>query len=277
MPKTEWVVSETRGRKWRVRSCLTAFFLGLMAPAAFPAWEYHGYGSDKEPLCQGMRAHLNKITKANLFKYINNSCAAAGAATYPGFRDPPWEEVDAEQHKELLIELMKYQHLGSEIYFGRTNVYRGGGPMSEIQRQRWEQGIRQEIEGFLSMGGHLRVWRTRLINDFYNNVDFRAPPGPQTVLLLQWPSEMRSDNVVACPAMAKVPISRTSLFIVKDDLSGPDPRVGHASSAIEGWLPMLYEGKTFFIGGGVTLGHDIGFGPFTFCELQYKNINSRSK
>ena len=242
----------------------------LLAQSAFADWKYlHGNGN---PVCDAVRARLNKVTVADLDQFKNHSCNSTGTLTYPGFKEPPWQDLKPNEHAKLIANLLRFADLGAEVYFGHNQVS-WKAHMSQEQQLDFDRRIQQASQDFVARGGRVLLWRTRLVNDFGDPDKLLAPVGPQTVVQLRWPAEVRKDNVLACPTMAKVGDFQSLLFIVKDDLTGPDPRVRHTSSVLLGSVPMLLDGVPYFVAGAggnvVTIGRDLGAGPTDLCELHY--------
>lgn len=256
-----------------VRVCGVLLCLVCTAEATAAGWEFQ-HGEDNE-LCVAMRERLNKLTVSDLDKYPNNSCAATGALSYPDFKEPPWQELDAKQHEALVYKLMRFLNLGSVDYFSRARPGRSDkwAEMSKGQQENFDQQSLQSAREFIARGGRVLLWRTRLVEDFRITNHPYAALGPQTIIQLRYPDELRAENSQACPELSRTPYFPSYLFFVTDDLSGPDPRVGYTSDGLFGSVPMLLDGRPIFLDGAganvITLGWDEGSGPTDFCELYY--------
>ncbi len=251
------------------------FCLACSTQAVAGSWEFHS--GEEDELCIAMRDRLNKLTIRDLKEAPANSCAPLAVVTYPEFEMPPWQELDAKQHEKLIYELFRFLDLGTVAYFGRA---RPGAldkwtEMTKEQQESFNQRRREEAHRFIERGGRLRVWRTRLVEDF-RMFSYRiyAAPGPQTIVQLRYPDERREmANRKVCPELSKIVDAPSHLFFVTDDLSGLDSRLGYTADTLRGSEPLLLDGKVIFRAGAgptvVTLGRDEGSGPSDFCELHY--------
>lgn len=229
-----------------------------------PKWDYNrGQGY---VICDAVLKRLNhyRWTRKMLMEY--SSLGRHVTMTYPGWKEPPWQELDPYQHKDLIRELIKYLDLGANVYFGRKPNPRSKEPTPQ---QREEQ-----LRRVLDDGIRLRIWKTHLIN-WLN--DKPAPPGNQTVVQLVFRiGQNQLDEIrKAYPDKPLIGWS-TSSFIVTDDLKGLDPRVsdwhGHTLS---GHSLVLFDGIPHYIGGSlftITITRDFGSGPSDpFCILELKD------
>lgn len=97
-------------------------------------------GPDKE-LCDAVFAHLISLRPA---------CRIAGTETYPEFREPPWQAVNAHEHRELVKSLLRYAEI--------------------LERPTFEAGLpspddywTMRTDDFLARGGEVLFWRANMI------------------------------------------------------------------------------------------------------------------
>jgi hypothetical protein len=218
-------------------------------------WAYL-YGEGEE-LCDGLIRHLEKYSYPNP-KKLSNSCTWDVAVSYPGFSEPPWEELDIKQHENLIYKLTKY-------------AWAGGEPEKVFPQQ--EQFIRQDVRKFVEQGGHLQLWRTRLIHDFRRKTSFViwAPPGEQNVIQLRHSYELQTKRKPYGPC-GKVPEGMWGrLFIANEDITDVHPDIGYSGMKLAWKTLVIYRGKPYFLSregsSVITVARDNGSGPSDFCEL----------
>ncbi|WP_443191745.1 hypothetical protein [Pseudomonas indica] len=256
------------------------FCLACTTQAVAGSWEFHT--GEEDELCIAMREHLNRLTVRDLNEAPTNSCATTAVRSYPEFKMPPWQELDASKHEALIYELFRFLNLGTVAYFGRA---RPGEldrwtEMTKEQQERFNQLVLEDARRFIERGGRLRVWRTRLVEDFGFVNKLYAAPGPQTIVQLRYPDEIReAANRKVCPELSQAPYAPSHLFFVTEDLSGLDSRLGYTADSLRGSEPLLLDGKPIFRAGSggniVTLGRDEGSGPSVFCELHYQSSEEK--
>jgi hypothetical protein len=229
---------------------------------------------EESNLCLAVRDRLQAITVAGFEKFMGNSCVYSAAVTYPEFEEPPWKELSAVAHENLIYELLRFANLRTKIYFNRqkNNEVNAQSEKLNDRREKFNFRFRQEARDFIVSGGKILIWRTKLVSDFRLAGAGGFAPDQQNVIKLIYPAEFREDNKVACPKVVNVSYSKSLLFFVSDDLTGPDPRIGYTGDSLLGSIPMLWKGRPVFLAGGgnenLTVGWDEGFGPFDFCEIQ---------
>ena len=256
------------------------FCLACSTQAVAGSWEFHS--GEEDELCIAMREHLNRLTVRDLNEAPTNSCATTAVRSYPKFEMPPWQELDAKQHETLIYELFRFLNLDTVAYFGRA---RPGAldlwtEMTKEQQESFNRVQLEKARRFIERGGRLRVWRTRLVEDFGITTEIYAAPGPQTIVQLRYPDEIReAANRKVCPELSRAPYAPSYLFFVTDDLSGLDSRLGYTADTLVGSEPLLLDGKIVFRAGAgptvVTLGRDKGFGPYDFCSLHYQSSEEK--
>lgn len=245
------------GRRFssRLRQQLLALTIGTAYSAgAMAGWDHHegkGY-----TLCDALHKRLNKYAYPDPVKHVN-SCGWNVMLSYPGFTEPPWEELEPRQHEELIFKLLRY----AEGSFAR--------PGSEPR-------IRAEAREFIEQGGRVQLWRTRLISDFYNkkHPEVWAPPGVQNVIHLRYPpTPIQEETTALCPDVPRAGFAGGSLFIVNDEFTDIHPDMGVAGPILARSTLLLYRGRPHFLSGSFAfefaVGRDEGSGPGSFCNFRY--------
>lgn len=234
------------------------------APAIAAEWNYlngiHGRGY---VICDAILRRLNSFQwTAESTSEMHGAFVGQVVLSYGGWTEPPWQDLDPDQHRDLIRELLKYQELGADVYFGRKAAQHSPAYQPTFDKQ---------IEDATRRVNRLRVWRTRLINWLDEKP---APDGDQTVVNLTYPL----DETFLKQLKERMPdikaLKRPGMtFLVKDDLSGPDPRVreGHQRRI---QTTLLFDGKPHFLralatGRSVGIYRDFGTGPRSFCELEF--------
>ena len=220
-------------------------------------WDYLGVQGRGYVVCDAILKRLNS------YRWTRNEVLSHSwhvVATYPGWKDLPWRDLDPAEQEALIRELVRYQQLGADEYFGRKKR------LTDDQRRAREEGF-----GNWNRPGdlRLRVSRVRLINWLY---DKPAVPGEQTIVQLLYPISGKEMEALKRESPDK-PVApfRDRAYIVTDDLKGPHPGVSewHAVNLTQ---PRLFDNQPYFLGGGaLTAGilKDFGSGPNQFCSLQF--------
>ncbi len=179
-------------------------------------------------LCAALQKHLNNV---------GEQCMEVALQTYPGFSSPPWQQLDPQEHLDLIARLIAYQAKDGLYFKNPINL----------------DLYRPEATEFINQGGRLLVWRTHLLSNLGDNVDVPSP-GDQTVVRLIYKPGITSEDA-DCQQKA-IQIGMGPTFLVIPDLSGPDPRVGHGTAyALQTHQPMIYRDEVVFVGTFV------GYGP----------------
>jgi hypothetical protein len=250
-------------RKWKtILSGILLLLLPHLAIAQGGKWEVDkqlaGIGQ-ATPLCQALQERLNA------FYWKDQGCAWNVISTYPKFSQPPWQKLNAQEHVELIYQIMMYRGRADQ-YFRRG----AGGQLPPIR----DTGNRRVATDFIARGGQLLIWRTRLLN-FYGDATRPAPPGQQTII------ELREsfDDKKALDACQDKPRQQWygSTYFVTSDLSGPDPNVdaGTAFTLQRGVL-LIHEGTTYLVTGEgevtrmqTSADKTIAW-PIRYCGYQFK-------
>lgn len=183
-----------------------------------------GVGKD-DPLCQ------------NLLKYLNGyqGCPGNVIATFPEFSEPPWKELNPEEHVDLIWQPI--------MFGGRANRYfqpGAGGQLPAIP----DTGDRRAARDFIARGGKVRVWRTRLFDD-YGDARYPVPAGEQTIVEL---SQTFLGPTARDQCGSNTRLWDASSYVVTADLSGPDPRVpGPIAYQLRAGELLTYKGVPYLV------------------------------
>lgn len=250
----------------RVASCLilATAFVAVSAPAYADKWNYlngiHGRGY---VICDAILHSLNSYQwTAESTSEMYGAFVGQVVLSFRGWKEPPWQNLDPDQHRNLIRELLKYQELGADVYFGRK---------APQHSPAYQPIFDQHIEEATRLVNGLRVWRTRLINWLDEKP---APDRDQTVVNLMYPfDESYLKQLKERTPDIRAPKNPGVTFLVKDDLSGPDPRVreGHQRRI---QTTLLFDGTPHFLwseatGRDIVIFRDFGTGPRSFCELEF--------
>lgn len=241
---------------------LTLVISAMCSASAMAGWDYHtgkGY-----TLCDALHKRLNKFSYPDPLKEPN-TCGWNAMLSYPGFTEPPWEELDPRQHEELIFRLFRY----------------AGGSFAKPGS---EPRIRAEARDFIERGGRVQLWRTRLVSDFRNrnHPEVWTPAGLQNVVQLRDPATpVQAESTALCPAVPRASWGGGRLFIVNDDLSDLNPDVGYTGTTLAESSLVLYSGRPHFVSSlvslGLAVGRDQGSGPSDLCEFRYTHSPSGRK
>lgn len=204
---------------------------------------------DDGVLCEELQKRLNSMS---------DRCSVDAIETYSKFSEPPWKDLDPNEHKELILKLLKYGQEGVDSYFNGTQVQ----PDSAYQ-------YRTKL--FLEQGGQLQIWRTRMVS-FFRAGTKTAATSEQTFVKLT--AKLGAANPPhGCPGRASQGWSR-STFMVLPDLSGPDPEVdaGTAFTLHSTW-PVLYKGRPMLVNTNSVFHAE----PFGICSFKPAELQSHSK
>lgn len=198
-----------------------------------------GATGHEPPLCYELLKRLNRYAQDG--DVVPPDCGGIVLTSYPKFTLPPWEEVDIRQHQDLLYILMVY----------RANGHRGDRVLKELVNSPVDRRYVDDAKAFIEKGGRLRIWRTRLVENYRGGNGYvPAPPGNQTLLQMYIPRP-KEKSMLPCDDKP-VPItdySNMDIFMVSPDLSGIDPLFTAGMSGIfSGMDLLLYEGKPILIG-----------------------------
>ncbi|MBX5460811.1 MAG: hypothetical protein IRZ28_06930 [Steroidobacteraceae bacterium] len=249
-------------QKFSFSFAIFAILLGVAGTARAEQWKWLIGQEDHYPVCEHIYQRLNafhwtqELASADDGFYVWSVVASA-----PGWTQPPWRSLDPWEHQEPVRELIRYKELGADFYFGRTD---------RPYRNYTEEQLQQYFRNSMKSGVQLGVWRTHLVN-WLNKKP--TAPGDQTVVEISSPTskEELADLHAKYPHMPAV-ARPGQIFLVKDDLSGPDPRpTTHDVSRLR--TPLLFGGETYFVtvdttGHDVEIGQDLGHGPTQLCDIE---------
>jgi hypothetical protein len=255
----------------RLIFCLTILF--CFAGNASAEWYQHegkGY-----VLCDAIVKRLNSYQWKSFEERYN--CSWHVVASYPGFKEPEWQDLDPKQHERLVSELIEYRTCGADAYFKRFNRIDPAYALkkcSGITPQAKHSFVNDVLEGRVK----LQLLRARVLTK-RNYIDYTAPTGLQT--LIQFRGEQdKKYHLAQCPDKPFVEWYIGGPYVVADDLSGP-----HAGVTTVGYLSgkvlFLYDGKLHYAdstGGEAQIGivEDDGYGR-DFCDIRFKETKRRSK
>ncbi len=233
--------------------------LSITVPVKAEWYQHEGKGY---VVCDAILKRLNSY-KSKTAKEAKE-CAWDVVASYPGFKEPPWQELDAKKHEDLIFKLLKYRACGVNGYFGR-------GP---CQISYTDESLHKETRRFIAEGGRIHLWRTRLLDWFEISENLPTPPGPQTVIQLRWGRDIELEKK-RCPGKPVVDWWIGGLYIVADDLSGPHPQVNSSNaSSLESKTAFFFSNKLHYVAGSsgyVVIGIDRGgWSMPSFCDIRYK-------
>jgi len=229
--------------------------VSISMPVSAEWYQYEGKGY---VVCDAILKRLNSYKSKTEDEAKN--CSWGVVASYPGFKEPPWEELDPKKHEDLIFKLLKYRLCGGA--YG----YFGGRPCGYT-----DEGLRHEASNFIKNGGLIQVWRARLLSWFEISEDRPTPPGPQTVIQLRWKRDVEQEKK-SCPGKPVVNWWKGGMYIVADDLSGPHPQVTSYASYFENRTAFFFSGKLHYVDGseGARIGIDRDGFPVTFCDIRYR-------
>jgi hypothetical protein len=159
----------------------------------------------------------------------HDQCYRDVVVSSPGFKEPPWEELDPHEHLALLEKLM-----AGNTYFAK--------PWTS-ERERAGLYFAQH---FIDLGGRMLLWRARVF-DVYQQGYGKAPPGAQAIVQLRTSIPVDIKAKKSCPGKPVLDW-HSAVYFVTPDLSGPDPHVdpGTASTMRDSTL-MLYQNQPYFV------------------------------
>ena len=229
----------------------------VVAHAKDETWDYLGIKGRGYVVCDAILKRLNSYqwTQHEVFSHSWHV-----VASFPDWKDLPWRDIDAGEHEALIRELVRYQELGADEYFGRKRK------LTDDQRRNREDSL-QAWKRPANL--RLRIARIHLVNWLY---DKPAAAGEQTVVQLLFPISIKEIDELKRGGPGKPIVSfRDRAYLVTDDLKSPHPGVSewHANELRH---PRIYKNQVYFISaGGLTVGilKDFGSGPSDFCELQF--------
>lgn len=254
-------------------SAISLTALSLLAPVASASeasakWHFteHGapYGEDDRDkrLCTVLLARLNSFRWNSM---ESQQCSYGVLASYPGFREPKWQPLDAQEHADLLTKVFKYKQEGPDEYFKR------------LEPGKKKQSLEHYSEGlgrFIGSDGKFYVWNFPLLTVRTPNGKLENPV--QTIL--QQRSEIDGEmRTKICKDKPQIEWWGPTV-ILKPDLSGPDEAVspGQLASILGGSL-LLFEDVPYFVSGySVRRNHPVSLVK-TVCTFEFRTSASRGR
>lgn len=225
-------------------------------------WMREGKG---DQLCETLYKELQKYRPEDL-----GSCTGSVALALPGMKEMNgWKELDPRDHKELYKQIVQYQTLGAQAYFGKwpdnaelRRTLQEGAEQKRISNDNLEK----RFQNFLAVGGRMRVKTLPLLRHPPYNPDITYEQ-PQTLLELRYKT-----STVLCPKSPALNDGVEMTYITLD-LSRPDSRIGDGERAIaSGAGLVVYKDVIHMMHAdnwAVTLYRDRGYGyPERTCEIQ---------
>jgi hypothetical protein len=258
-------------------SSLTIGFIAAISSFGTPAQEpkHDGPTSEKSAAAQKKTQWIvdtlfagigqNQPLCRNLLKYLNGyqGCPGGYFSTFPGFSSPPWQELDPKEHLDLIWRLLMYR--------ARADRYFQRGLWAKSPSILDNPGDRRAATDFIARGGKLRVWRTRLFDDY--GAGQPAPAGEQTVVELR--QSLNYNPKAPDPCYDNPQFWQGSTYIVTSDLKGPDPSVpGPIADLLQAGSLMMYQKIPYFLARGdvsrmQTAAHlPHSFPPFYYCRFR---------
>lgn len=238
---------------------MVLIFISLTVNITFAhaEWEFYNDVGAGIELCESIKARLNSYAWESIEDRSN--CTWNVVASYPDFKEPPWENLDPKQHEELIFKLMKYRLT----------------PFGENKSIYTNESIRKDVKEFIKDGGILQVWRACILGQF---VDGPVPPCPQTILQLRYHRDTKREKE-RCTGKPVLDWRGGGLYLVKDDLSGPyemrNPRLKYFTSL----AAFLASEKLYYIMSydevRIDYYYDDGPIPIILCDIRYKSEKGR--
>jgi uncharacterized protein len=233
-------------------------------------WMTHWPSIEQYKVCTAILSQLNR------YKYPDpslalNACGWNAAIQTPNLNLPNWQNLDIEQHLQLLRKLLDYSDAGPDSFFGRT-PHRGAYPNDPKARKEFQD---QKFADFIKYGGKMQYAKLKVITYYTpmspNLMPTLAPETQDIVRLVtpRWQGiEEPQPESTLCP---EVPSSneKDRIFFVESDLSGPLQELTQTDyGALIGSI-FEYEGKYYIIGGddSLLISTDTGVGLHAICEL----------
>lgn len=202
-------------------------------------WIYRDGAGKSNSLCRELLKRLNRYDRD---ESLDSRCSFPVLTSFPKFTLPPWENLDVQEHSELVFKLMKYSGEGGPN--GYFHLLPG------LKERGSDSDYLYRTKRFIEQGGRLRLWRTRLVDHYGTGPVTQAPSGEQAIVQMYIPMP-REALATYCPGKPK-PASFYQvelLYIVTPDLTGPDPHVDPGTFGTLGGRDLLiYEDKPVLVG-----------------------------
>jgi len=186
----------------------------------------------------------------------------ATVQSVPYLRDPPWEELDAERHKDLVFKLLKLSVEGLDGFYGKAS------------QRNADDFYKREASIFLSSKKNkVYVLRKKLLGSY----DFGEHPAPdrgQVFVQLRNYEDYAEEHKDTRSSGAKRPIIQkwsALTFLASDDLSGPDPdlNIGLLNNLLRTTI-FMYKDRPYIISADQYIAvPDRKVGFLTYCVFNF--------
>ena len=226
-------------------SAITLAALSLLAPVASASeasakWHFTEYGAPFGEDDRDKRLCIALLARLNSFRWKSTEseqCSYGVLASYSGFREPKWQPLDPQVHKDLLAKVFKYKQEGPDEYFDR---------LEPGKKKQSLEHYSERLRRFVGSNGKFYVWNFPLLT-------VRTPNGkldnPVQAVLQQRSAIDRQMSTRVCKDKPQIEWWGPTV-ILKPDLSGPDEAVsaGQLASILSGSL-LLFEDVPYFVSG----------------------------
>lgn len=205
-----------------------------------PEWWFTRQIGKNQPMCHDF---LRAIKAKKCEDY---GCAYEAMIHSKNFVEPPWEELDPNQHAGLLANIQTIAQFGARRFWELSPAARDPNSPDNVKRGK----------SFVKEGIKIRVWRARLFERYHYKPD-PARPGNQTIVERRYPF---ANGVFS-----------DSTFLATADLKGLDPQVdGGTVTGLASRKLFLLDGVPYFFGRSSVKHIESGHLQ-TLCLIQYFN------
>lgn len=249
------------------------FLVFLISPAGAEegrrgSWtQYKGKGY---VLCDNLLKELNR----HKYPERPGSCPWGVVAGYKKLTEPPWQDLDAAKYEELLYQLQRLNSLGEKVYFSGVEDESKKGYASRTVRYS-----REQVRAFLQNGGQIRLWRTPLPKTFGMLAMNSETAGPLNILELRSKLPRQRAKDLGFDQCTDIPMPEwsSSIMLVNDDLTGPDPRLNPSVyqvglTFVNNTMVLMYRGvpHRFNINETSIEIYRDDLSTVDFCRLEYR-------
>lgn len=189
-------------------------------------------------ICEGVLRYLNSFpwVAEEVAEYVGFKEAVI---QFKGFEELPLAPINAELNRELLADLLRYQHLGHDRYFELKNGSMAQWPLAIFAAQ---------LDLMLAEGWTFERWTGPLFRAYQGG--FSGPE--RTVIRRRRPVEVRGladgQATVASRDGPRVNFEAGVIAYVTPELTGPDPTLPPSTSGVTIYSTLLlYEGHPYFV------------------------------
>jgi|GEM_PF-5078111 len=208
-----------------------------------------------EPMCRALQQYVNENrgddTRCTLWDLVSS---------FSQFSEPPWEELDVKNNKELLFKIMR-------------NDFADAGQLSDSVNKTLESNIRKGVDDFVRDGGRMRLWRTGRSILFMKNQKKDSSSDQQIFV---------QTGINSHPSMSCTGTSHSTwqggLKPLQSDLSGVDSgyapnKLGvksHESALLDSGSLFIYKGVAMLVAGGGAEVYQFKSGSISpICEFKH--------